>query len=123
MVRLTSPSIWICFTGESKEPPTEAITALGAELGSLREAIHKPTHAEKGRKYFADGRFRYESVTSFPIVMKQGMGIKGSVLLMTEVNVCTAMTGNNRIALNLTVIKICEIIKGINVNYCLILLF
>lgn len=49
MVTLTSPSIWICLTGESKEPPTEAIIALGAAPLSLREAILKSTHAEKGR--------------------------------------------------------------------------
>lgn len=55
---LTSPSIWICLTGESKVPPVEAITALVTEPDSLREAIYKPPHAEKGRTALGDGRFR-----------------------------------------------------------------
>lgn len=58
VVKLTSPSIWICLTGESKVPPVEAITALDTEPDSLREAIYTPTHAEKGGKYLRDGCFR-----------------------------------------------------------------
>lgn len=58
VVKLTSPSIWICFTGESKVPPVEAITALDTEPDSLREAIYTPSHAEKGGKYLRDGCFR-----------------------------------------------------------------
>lgn len=47
-VEPTIPSICICLTGESNVPLVEAIVALDAEPDSLREAIGKPKHAEKG---------------------------------------------------------------------------
>lgn len=39
-------------------PAGIAITAVEAVADSLREAILKQQHAEKGRKLFGDGRFR-----------------------------------------------------------------
>lgn len=76
LVTLTSPSIWICLTGESRVPPddTTAVAAAGAvdevdvevvdvevvaEVESLREAmtVAERHHAKRG-KSVADGRFR-----------------------------------------------------------------
>lgn len=62
----TIPSIWICLTGESKVPLVEAIAALDVEPDSLREAITKPTHAEKGGKDLSVARFRPRCI-HFPV--------------------------------------------------------
>lgn len=48
-LRLTSPSIWICLTGESKVPPVEAIAAVVDDPGSVREDIYsKHTRVKEG---------------------------------------------------------------------------
>lgn len=49
-VRLTSPSIWICFTEVGKTPPLEAIAALGTGPDSLVEAIDKRSR-EQSEKF------------------------------------------------------------------------
>jgi hypothetical protein len=59
---LTSPSIWICLTGESRVP-VEDTTAVAAEVESLREAMIGELNHEKRRSCVKDGNFRYQSVS------------------------------------------------------------
>lgn len=57
---LTSPSIWICLTGESRVPAVEAISAVDAELDSLREDMRTSPRQTKMGKEIEDARFRYK---------------------------------------------------------------
>ena len=58
---LTSPSIWICLTGESRVPLVDA-TAVAAEVESFREAMTEALNHEKRRTGVMDGPFRCQSV-------------------------------------------------------------